>query len=95
MSWKVARAKQNLSELLRAADREPQIIYRRDQLVAAVIGAETYAEFETWQRERARQRPLAEKLAELRRLCQEEDFELPTVPRSDRGNPFAEPSGDP
>lgn len=37
MTWKSAQAKQNLSRLIRAASSEPQQIYNRNRLVAAVI----------------------------------------------------------
>jgi len=39
-------AKQQFSEVLRRSAAEPQLIYRRDQLVAAVISAETFAKLE-------------------------------------------------
>lgn len=90
MVWKVAEAKQNLSKLLRAAAEEPQRIYRRDRLVAAVVDSATFAEFESWRREQERMKSPSEVFADLRRICAEEDFEFPEVPRADRVNPFAE-----
>lgn len=90
MSWKIAEAKQNLSRLLRQAAEEPQLIYRRNRRVAAVIDAETFELFEAWREQRERRRSLAEAFAELRGLCADEDYELPAVERSDRFNPFAE-----
>lgn len=95
MRWKVAQAKQNLSKLIRAAAEEPQVIYKRDHRVAVVIGAETFEEFESWQRQREEQRSLADRFAELRQLCIEEDFELPMPSRQDRPNPFVETIEDP
>jgi antitoxin (DNA-binding transcriptional repressor) of toxin-antitoxin stability system len=88
MTWKVAQAKQNLSKLLRAAADEPQTIYNRDHLVAAVIAGDTLTQFESWCREQERRRPLAEVFQELRQICADEDFEFPQVPRHDRPNPF-------
>jgi antitoxin (DNA-binding transcriptional repressor) of toxin-antitoxin stability system len=35
--WNVGAAKQQFSEVLRRSQHEPQLIYRRDRLVAAVI----------------------------------------------------------
>lgn len=90
MVWKVAEAKQNLSKLLRAAADEPQKIYRRNDLVAAVVDSTTFAEFESWQRDQERKKTPSEVFAELRRLCTEEDFEFPDVSRADRDNPFAD-----
>ncbi len=90
MTWKIAQAKQNLSRLIRAATSEPQQIYNRDRLVAAVISGETLARFEAWQQEQASHRPLSEAFAELRALCIEQDYEFPEVPRADRPNSFAD-----
>ncbi|MDA8018836.1 MAG: type II toxin-antitoxin system Phd/YefM family antitoxin [Thermoanaerobaculia bacterium] len=90
MIWKVAEAKQNLSKLLRAAATKPQKIYRRNHLVAAVVDSDTFAEFESWQREQERRKAPSEVFAELRRLCAEEQFEFPEIPRIDRENSFIE-----
>jgi antitoxin (DNA-binding transcriptional repressor) of toxin-antitoxin stability system len=35
--WKVGEAKQQFSEVLRRSEAEPQLIYRRHRLVAAVV----------------------------------------------------------
>lgn len=87
MTWKSAQAKQNLSRLIRAASSEPQQIYNRNRLVAAVISGETLARFEAWQREQVSHRPLSEAFAELRALCAEKDYEFPEVRRADRPSP--------
>ena len=92
MTWKIAQAKQNLSQVIRAASAEPQHIYNRNRLVAAVISGETLARFEAWRQEQERRRPLAEALAELRALCEEEDYEVPEIVREDRPNPFVDRS---
>lgn len=94
VNWNIAQAKQKFSELVRAAGEEPQWIYNRDKLVAAVVPAEGLEEFMEWKARQ--QRPtMAEALAELRRICEEEDysFELPT--RRNRPNPFADALADP
>jgi prevent-host-death family protein len=87
MHWKIAEAKQNFSELVKAAEGEPQWIYNRDKLVAAVVPAETLQEFLSWHHQKE-ERTLGDAFAELRRLCEEEDYTLDLPPRQDRPNPF-------
>jgi hypothetical protein len=77
--WTIASARQNLPTLIGMAAREPQEVYRRDELVARVVSPELVT----------RRRPLAEALAELQRICAEEDYELAVPTRGDRSNPFA------
>lgn len=89
MIWKVAKAKQHLSELIRAASTEPQRIFNRDHLVAAVVNGATFEEFEAW-REAKEQGSIGRSFAELRRLCRDEDYELAAVARQDRANPWAQ-----
>lgn len=67
-NWNVAEAKQRLSELLRAAAREPQTILSRSRPVAVVVDAETFEEFRAWQASR-RARTLAEAFEELRSVA--------------------------
>jgi hypothetical protein len=63
------------------AAREPQDIYRRDELVARVVAPDAAA---------APRRPSpAELIANIRRVCADEDYELPVSPRTTRPNPFA------
>lgn len=94
MNWNVAQAKQKLSEVLRAAAEEPQRIYNRQRLVAAVVDGETFEEFHRWQQLRE-QRSIGERFAELRRICAEEGgWELPSPDREDRPNAFAEALAD-
>jgi len=66
------------------AAREPQRVYRRDKLVAAVVSPELADAVENLRRP-----SLAMKLAELQRLCAEENYELTAPPRRDRANPLA------
>ena len=87
MDWKIAEAKQNFSELVKAAEREPQWIYNRDKLVAAMVPAKALKEFLGWRR-RKEERTLAEAFEELRRICAEEDYTLEIPPRQERPNPF-------
>jgi hypothetical protein len=39
MSWKIAQAKQQLSQLIRLSARESQAIYNREQRVAVLVSA--------------------------------------------------------
>lgn len=83
MNWRVGEAKQRLSELLRESAREPQMVYSRDRLVAAVISAELFEEFAAWREER-RRRTLGESFDEVREICREEEYALDTGEREDR-----------
>jgi prevent-host-death family protein len=65
MKWSVAAAKQRLSELLRAAAREPQAILSRSRPVAVVVAPEAFEEFAAWQAAR-RTRTVAEAFDEMR-----------------------------
>jgi hypothetical protein len=85
MQWKVAQAKQRLSEVLRHAAQEPQEILNREELVAVVLGKKDLNAFREWQREHASP-SLAEALKVAQRICKEEGYELPPSPRVDREN---------
>lgn len=88
MRWNVADAKQKLSEVIRKASDSPQWIFSRDRPVAVLISPET---FEELSESKARQRgAIAEAFAELRKICDEEDFVLEAPLRQDRPNCFAE-----
>lgn len=85
MSWNIAQAKQQFSEVVRQAAGEPQMIYNRDRCVAAIIDAETFRQFEAWQR--SRKKSLGQWFAELRQIAAEENYQLPIVPRSESERP--------
>jgi antitoxin (DNA-binding transcriptional repressor) of toxin-antitoxin stability system len=87
MRWKIAEAKQRFSELVRAAEVEPQWIYNRDKPVAAMVPAVTLKEFLSWRRQRET-RTVGEAFKELRRICREEDYTLDISPRQERPNPI-------
>lgn len=87
MNWKIAEAKQKFSELVKAAEEEPQWIYNRDRLVAAMVPAETVKEFLDW-RHRKEGRTLGEAFAELRGIFEDEDYTLEIPPRQERPNSF-------
>ena len=91
MNWKIGEAKQRFSEVVRAAEDEPQKIYNRDRLVAAVVGPGEIKDFLAW-RERRMKGSLADSIRELSRICAEEGYtlEIPSREQKDRPNPFAE-----
>ena len=89
MEWRVAQAKQHLSQLLDAAAAEPQLIFNRDRLVAAVIDPREFEAFRSWKEQRAA--PLLEGFRTLQSICSEESYSLEVPLRQDRTNPFAGP----
>jgi prevent-host-death family protein len=88
MVWKVAQAKQRLSEVLRSAAEEPQTICSRSRPVAVVVAGKTFEEFKTWQAER-NTRSVGSAFAELRSLAAGSRYVLATPRRRDRRNAFA------
>ena len=88
MAWKVAEAKQRLSEVLRSAAREPQTIYSRSRPVAVVVAGETFEEFKLWQAER-KARTVGAAFAELRSLTEGSRYVLTVPGRKDRRNVFS------
>lgn len=89
MSWNIAQAKQRFSEVVKQAAREPQLIYNREHLVAAVIDADEFDAFQTWRRRRST-KTLGEAFAELRALAAGDENPLPVPERRDRPNAFIE-----
>ena len=83
MNWRVGEAKQRLSELLRESASEPQMVYSRDRLVAAVISAEEFEEFRAWREER-RRGTLGRSFDEVREICREEAYAFDAGERGDR-----------
>ena len=77
--WTIATARQHLPAVIRAAAREPQRLYRRDKLVAVVVSPSPADQVVV-----ARRPKLAERFAELQRLCGEESYELSLPVRRDR-----------
>lgn len=80
MDWKIGEAKQRFSEVVRAAEDEPQRIYHHGRLVAGVVDAETLEEYVAW-RDRRGRRTIADAFAELRELLRDEPEGL-TPPRA-------------
>jgi hypothetical protein len=80
--WTIASARQNLPEVVTLAAREPQDIYRRNELVARVVAPGAQAG--------VREHPSAAALlAEIQRVCADENYTLAVPARVDRPNPFA------
>lgn len=82
-TWSVAQAKQRLSELLRAANEEPQVILNRGHPVAAVIDSADFEQFRAWQGAHAA-RSVADVFAEVRALASAESYALEVPERVDR-----------
>lgn len=89
MTWNAEDVPQQFPDILTAAQQEPQLIYQQKHVVAAVITADLLQEFLMWKRQST---TLAQTFAELRQICEEEDYILETPNRSDRPNPFAQDS---
>lgn len=87
--WAMAQAKQRLSEVVRAASREPQLILSHARPVAIVVSPEEFDAYRSWREQRHRP-TLAALFDELRRVCAEERYLLAIPARRDRSNPFAE-----
>ncbi|MDR0274566.1 MAG: type II toxin-antitoxin system Phd/YefM family antitoxin [Burkholderiaceae bacterium] len=91
MSWNIASAKQQFSEIVRLAAHEPQAICKRDKPVAVLISA---GEFEGYQRLlAARRKPaLQEQFAQIRAILTAEGSDgIQIAPRGNRPNPFDAP----
>jgi hypothetical protein len=91
MSWNIAQAKQQFSELVRLSAQEPQAIYKHDTQVATMVNAQLFEEFQAWQL--ARQTPsLAAQFAYARQALAEQGEEgFQTSDRNkQRPDPFAD-----
>jgi hypothetical protein len=92
--WTVASARQNFSSLLEACREGIQPIYRRHQLIAAMVNVATYERLQA----QSNQRPtLADSFRELRHILAKEaadSAELATLPRINRHNAFLDVLGD-
>ena len=81
--WRIGEAKQRFSEVVRRSGTEPQKIYNRDRLVAAVVSPDTLKTIQRVHREQPT-RTLAEAFSELREICAEESYALEIGERRDR-----------
>ncbi|MGF1675091.1 MAG: prevent-host-death protein [Rivularia sp. (in: cyanobacteria)] len=90
MNWKLDEAQQKLSLVIDAIALEPQLIFKQDELVAAIVEPKLFQEFLVWYQQQ-KTPPLADAFTELRQLCVEEDYILDIPARQgERHNPFAE-----
>jgi hypothetical protein len=85
--WSIASARRRFTELVGAAARAPQPVYRRDRLAAFVVSPDEYAEFSAWRAGQG-QTTLGDSFAELRRVCDEESYQLVLPERINRADPF-------
>ena len=84
----MADAKKKLSEVIRKASDSPQWIFSRDRPVAVLVSPRAFEELSGL---KARQEgAIAEVFAELRKICDEEDYVLEAPLRQDRSNFFSE-----
>ena len=91
--WSIARAREQVAELIRLAAREPQPIYNRDRPVGVVVDPQSYVEFMRFKQQQA-QRSVGAAFEELRALGEEEGYSLDLGGvRVDRPNPLAEREG--
>ncbi len=90
MTWNIASAKQQFSEVVRLTAEEPQAIYNRDKPVAVMISSQDFADFQRWRKERDRP-SLTELFDEIRALLAadgQDGIEIP--PRTNRFNPMVD-----
>ena len=86
MTWNIASAKQQFSEVVRLTAEEPQAIYNRDKPVAVIISAQDFEDFQRWRTERDRP-TLTEMFDEISALLAadgQDGIEIP--PRTTRYN---------
>ncbi|MDB5848999.1 MAG: prevent-host-death protein [Rhodoferax sp.] len=88
MTWSIASAKQQFSEVVRLSAEEPQVIYNRSKQAAVMVAPADFEAFQQWKSARDRP-PLAQQFDEIRALLAaqgEDGIELPA--RTTRPNPF-------
>ena len=83
MIWKIAQAKKRFSEMIHKAKREPQMIYNRNNIVAAVVNAEEYEEFKNYKR-KMESDSLENAFSKFREICTEENYEIILPERKNR-----------
>ncbi len=87
MKWSVAQARQRFAELLRKAQSEPQAIYSRGKLVAAICGADADEDIQKLL-DQAKGSSISDAFKNLREIAASEDYKLMLPKRRDRRNPF-------
>ena len=92
MTWNIAQAKQQFSEVVRLSVQEPQAIYNREKPVAVLVNAAEYATFQQW-RSAQHEPSLLAQFAELRAALQQAGVEalaLPGRSAAQRPNAFVQ-----
>lgn len=87
--WRVSEAKEQFSEVVRRAARQPQLIFNRNRLVAALVSPEAFEQLNAWQASESRS-SLADFFAEARTLFAEEGYRLEPAARENRANDLAD-----
>ena len=90
-SWGIGEAKRWFSEVVRRSGTEPQKIYNRDRLVAAVVSPDLLDSVQNLRKKQSTC-SLAEDFSEIREICTEENYNLEIGKRQDRRNWIAEDS---
>ena len=89
MTWNIAQAKQQFSEVVRLSAQEPQAIYNRDKPVAVLINTDDFEAFRQW-RAGQHEPTLAAQFAEFRLALQQAGVEALQIPaRADVQRPNA------
>ena len=89
MTWNIAQAKQQFSEVVRLSAQEPQAIYNRDKPVAVLINTDDFEAFRQW-RAGQHEPTLAAQFAEFRLALQQAGVDALQIPaRADVQRPNA------
>jgi prevent-host-death family protein len=80
MTWNIAQAKQQFSEVVRLSAQEPQVICNRDKPVAVLINADEFEAFQQW-RAGQHEPTLAAQFAESRLALQQAGADLASAAR--------------
>ncbi|APW38255.1 hypothetical protein RD110_14495 [Rhodoferax koreense] len=91
MTWNIANAKQQFSEVVRLTAEEPQAIYNRDKQVAVLISSDDFEEFQQLRKQRDKP-TLLELFADIRAALIADGAEdgIEIAPRTDRYNPMVD-----
>lgn len=81
--WKVGEAKQQFSEVLRRSESAPQLIYRRNHLIAAVVAMD-----EAKAASASQKIMIGDRFKEAREILRRENYHLPQTRRRSRRNTF-------
>lgn len=92
MTWNIAQAKQQFSEVVRLSAQEPQAIYNREKPVAMLINAAEFEAFHQWRT--VQQEPsLTAQFADLRMALQAagvQELDIPKRSATQRPNAFVQ-----